>query len=134
VRGVGEGIARRHGQAILAAIAAGAAHSPPELDESPGSELSARAQIWASMITSLIQARCLSATIPARLLSVRDDAEALASWFDRGDFTTEPDIQLLQGWRRAVVGDAALAWLRGDAVIAVASTGMEIKDAARGEP
>jgi ribonuclease D len=134
VRGVGEGIARRHGPAILAAIAAGAAHAPPDIDESPGLELSARAQIWASVITSLIQARCLSAAIPARFLSVRDDVDALASWFDRGDFATEPDIQLLQGWRRELVGDAALAWLRGDAIIAVGRTGIEIRDAARGEP
>jgi ribonuclease D len=135
VRGVGEGIARRHGQAILAAIATGAAQSPPDVDERPKPALSPRAEIWASVITILIQARCLAAKIAPHLVDIRGDAEALASWFDRGDSTAEPGIQLLQGWRRELAGDAALAWLRGDTTISVDCAGIEgIESRGAGSP
>lgn len=126
VRGIGEGLARRYGADIVAAIQASADQAPPPA-EPPPPPLSARAQTWAAIIAAIIQARCTEAGIAQRFVGTRADAEALAAWFDEvsGEASggadagpgPEPALGLLQGWRRELAGAAALAWLRGDLAI-----------------
>ncbi|MEM9491507.1 MAG: HRDC domain-containing protein [Myxococcota bacterium] len=121
VRGIGDGIARRHGQAIIEAIAAGAANKPPPAEVETKPRRSARAQVWAAILANLVAARSTAAGIAPRFVATRAEAEILAAWFDRnpdGDPDRDGlDIDLLKGWRRQLAGDAALAWLRGEIAI-----------------
>lgn len=127
VRGVGEGTVRRYGKDMLEALSAGAGAPPPDTLEPVKSALSSRGQVWASILTNLIQARCMDASIAPRFIAARSDAEALADWFDRGDRSCEPPIDLLKGWRRELAGEDALAWLRGDSAIAASMTNTAIE-------
>ncbi len=127
VRGIGDGITRRHGKVILEKIAAGAARPPPEEYQPNRPGLSVRAQVWAQVIVSLVQARCNAAKLAPRFVLTRADAEELAAWFDGGDPAVEPDIDLLRGWRREFAGESALAWLRGDKVIAASDSGAAVE-------
>jgi ribonuclease D len=124
VRGVGEGTVRRYGDAILEAIAEGA-RRPVDRARNDRVQLSSRGQVWAGMVASLVQSRCAEAGIAARFVGTRADAEALVAWFESEDRDEhpEPDISLLKSWRRELAGDAVLAWLRGEASIAVATEG-----------
>lgn len=123
VRGVGDGTLRRNGQAILDAVRRGAATplTPPKRSRKRG--LSSRAQAWAGVIHQLVLARCAEAGVAPRFVGTRADAEALAEWFESGDRGRLPDLQLLQGWRRELAGEAALGWLEGRTAVAVASEG-----------
>ena len=122
VRGVGEGTVRRYGREILDCIARGAA-APVAVPESRRLALSARGQVWASVVANLIQARGVAEEIAPRFVATRANAEALVEWFEHGDRECEPPLPLLSGWRRELVGGAALAWLEGGASIAVDSEG-----------
>lgn len=122
VRGIGDGTTRRYGDAIVAALARGAEREPPPAEE-PKPPLSARAHVWAAMLASVIQAACVRAGIAPRFVGTRADAEALAVWHDaelagRGQGREPEDIDLLRGWRRELIGETALAWLRGEWSIA----------------
>lgn len=123
VRGVGEGTVRRYGDDIIDAIARGA-KKPVEGQRNDRTQLSSRGQVWAGLVASLVQSRCAEAGIAARFVGTRADAEALVAWFESPDRDqSEPDIALLQTWRRELAGDAVLAWLRGEASIAVSVDG-----------
>jgi ribonuclease D len=113
VRGIGEGTIRQYGDEIVAALSMGADQPAPPA-EPPPPPPSARAQIWAAVVGALVQARCVGAGIAPRFVANRADADALAAWFDGDARAVEPDIPLLQGWRRELAGEAALAWLRGE--------------------
>jgi ribonuclease D len=113
VRGVGDGTIRRYGKAILEELARGAAR-PVEVDRGrQQGGLSSRGQLLASVISNLIQSRCAAEGLAPRFAGTRADAEALVAWFEDG--AVEPtDLQLLTGWRREMIGDELVAFLRGD--------------------
>ncbi len=119
-RGVGDGTVRRYGAAILAAIAHGS-QRPVKGDSVLPRPLSPRAQMWAQIVASLVNARCAESGIAPRFVATKSEAEVLAEWADGGGErgTSEPAIDLLTGWRRELAGEAALAWLFGDASIEV---------------
>lgn len=130
VRGIGDGTTRRHGEAILQAIAEGRRTPPPEEQPEVHRSQSSRAQAWATIIASMVQASCIIEGIAPRFVATRSDAEAVAMWFDEllgdgepdAEALAEPDISLLRGWRRELAGDLILAWLRGEqAVVATRS-------------
>jgi ribonuclease D len=133
-RGVGDGLVRRFGDAVLDALRAGAEQPPPP--EPRRQPPAAAVQVWSSMLGGLVQAYCRDADIAARFVASRADVEALARWWGEGDRDLEPALPLLRGWRRALVGEAALAWLAGDTSI-VADPGaalgvrLESRDASR---
>jgi len=116
VRGVKGGVAHRHGAAILEALTRGAAD--PTDPERPPRPLSGQGKTWASLLSGLIQARCREAEVAPRFVGARADAEALVRWWIDGDRQREPDLPLLTGWRRDLVGAEALAWLAGDIALA----------------
>jgi len=115
VRGVSEGTVRRYGRAILEALQAGAEDPPPP--EPRRRQPPAAVQVWAGMLGGLVQAHCRDADIAARFVASRSDLDTLALWWFEGDRDDEPDLPVLRGWRRALVGDAALDWLQGRTVI-----------------
>jgi len=132
VRGVSEGTARRHGRDILAALRRGW-QEPVEPEREPF--LSPVAQSWAAMLSALIQARSREGDVAARFVASRGDAEALAGWWSLGNRDHEPELPLLQGWRRELAGQAALDWLAGRAALVAdeeAPAGLRV--APRGQP
>jgi ribonuclease D len=117
-RGVGVATVRRYGEAIVAAIAAGASEPLEARGQQP--TLSARGQAWVGVIVGLIQARCQAADLPARFAGSRSDAEDLVRYAETE--MAADKVALLAGWRRAVVGEEALSWLRGEIALAVDGT------------
>jgi ribonuclease D len=115
VRGVSEAVVRRHGKEVLAALRRGL-EEPLEATREPA--LPAVAQGWAALLAALIAARCREADVAQRFVAGRGDAEALAGWWLAGDRGREPDLPLLQGWRRNLAGQAVLDWLAGRTAIA----------------
>ncbi|HWM85651.1 MAG TPA: HRDC domain-containing protein [Kofleriaceae bacterium] len=125
VRGV-NAAARRHADAILAAVAAASGHAVTVDTARP---LGARGQAQAAMVTAIVQARCGEADVPVRLVGGRGDAEALVASFEAlasGAPQVEgaegavpaPTPMLLEGWRHEVAGRHAMAWLRGETALA----------------
>lgn len=113
VRGVQSGLVRKHGEALLAALArAGgktlAADGPPPL--------AGPAQAQAAMVSAIVQARASEADLPARLVAARSDAETLVAAFGETGAGAGP---LTEGWRHQLAGHDALAWLRGEVALAV---------------
>jgi ribonuclease D len=127
VRGVSAATARRHGEAILAAVAAAGGRP---LDIETARPLGNRAQAQAAMVTAIVQARCSEADVPIRLVGGRSDAEALVAWCEEsrategaGPAESAPEADravpiLLEGWRFEVAGRHAIAWLRGETALA----------------
>ena len=117
VRGVEAGLVRRHGAALIRAIREGGA-DPPERDRARR-PLPAQGEVWASALHGLVRARALGANVAPRFVGPRGDIEAVVRWWLEGDRDELPDVPLLSGWRRDLAGDAILAWLRGEAALAV---------------
>lgn len=123
VRGMGGALARKHGAALLAAIAAAEGR---EVRVDAARSLSARAQAQAAVVAAIVQASCGEADVPVRLVGSRGDAEALVAWFEANRALAAPGAELaedrapalLEGWRFEVAGRPALAWLRGETALA----------------
>lgn len=118
VRGVRDSTVSRYGEEILAALRSGGEGSLP--GRSRQKPLPQRARTWAVLVAGLVQARCREAGVPHRFVGSRDDVESLVRWWMDTDREREPSLELLQGWRRELAGEAALDWLAGRAAIAVA--------------
>jgi ribonuclease D len=117
ITGIGGSIVQRHGDGILECLArAGQAAPPPP--EPQGPQLDERGQMRAAVVQALIQARADQVGIAARFVGTRADAEALVAW--HAGLTGEAAGPLLTGWRRTLVGDDLLAWLRGEVAVACA--------------
>ncbi len=111
VRGVTDGIVRRYGEDIIEALREGESR-PLESEEAPR-QLPPPAQAWAGVLGGLVQAHCRDADIAARFVASRSDLETVALWWFEGDHEQEPDVPVMRGWRRELVGEVVLRWLRG---------------------
>ena len=123
-RGVGEGILRRHGQAVLAAVRRGEQAAPVRLAQ--------RRELppWYGPITALcealVRARCEELQIAPEMLASRTEiGEVVLETVQGGN---EPENRLLSGWRRTLVGDEVLDLLRGDRALRVGADGRLIVD------
>ncbi len=117
VRGLGEGTAQRYGRAIMDAVTAGAEDPPPQEDTPP--RVPNLGQSWPAILSGIVQARCREASIAPRFVATRRDIDELIAWWLVGDRTSEPDIPILQGWRRDLVGADLLEWLQGKTAVVV---------------
>lgn len=121
VRGVPEATVRRHAEAISQALREGAAAPIADDGERPA-VLSARGQAWAGVVTALVQSLGAEAGVAPRFIGSRADVETFVAWFEAGaDERSLPPLMV--GWRGRVAGAAALAWLRGEATLAVHAAG-----------
>jgi ribonuclease D len=109
-RGLNAGLVADYGKEILDLIAKGA-ENPPSLS-SAQEVLTSKEQALVAVVLGLIQARCLDEELPPRFAGSRADAEDLVRHAMREN-VPEDSVILLAGWRRAMVGADALAWLRG---------------------
>ena len=117
IRGLGEGTAQRYGRAILEAVAHGV-EDPPEMDETPP-HLPNLGQAWPAVLSGIVQARCREADIAVRFVATRRDIDDVIAWWLVGDRTHEPDLPLLDGWRRDLAGQDVLDWLAGETAVVV---------------
>ena len=117
VRGVDSGIVRHHGDKLIRAIREGGADPPPR--DHVRKPLPPQGEVWAAALHGLVRARALAASVAPRFVGPRSEIEAVVRWWIEGDRDDLPDLPLLRGWRRDLVGDAILSWLRGDAALVV---------------
>jgi ribonuclease D len=119
-RGFPKGLAEgKAGAALLAAMAEAQALPDAELPEVQvrGNGLKPSPAMVA-LLKVLLQAKCDEHDVAQKLLASSDDIDRLAT-------EAEPDIPALQGWRRVVFGEAALALKAGR--IALAAEGRRIR-------
>lgn len=120
IRGVKGGSVHRYGRDILQAIRDGRKNQP---DRGPRPRpLPDKAKGWTVLLAGLVTARSKESGVAPRFVATRDDVERLVRWWIEGDREREPELAVLSGWRRELVGDALLAWLRGQTAIAIDET------------
>lgn len=117
VRGLGEGTAQRYGKALLDAVERGQEDPPPEEDTPP--RVPNLGQSWPAILSGIVQARCREASIAPRFVATRREIDDLIAWWLVGDRSKEPDLPLLDGWRRELVGADLLNWLQGKTAVVV---------------
>lgn len=124
IRGMGSSTVDRYGQEIIELIRSGI-DDPPEKPEKP-LRVPNVGQAWTAIISGIVQTRCHAAAIATRFVATRSDIEDVITWWLIGDKDIEPEIPLLNSWRRDVAGQDILDWLSGDTMIAVDQSKMGI--------
>ena len=102
----------RIGEAVLKAVAAGLAvdqKSLPQHDDGRD-DMSEAAQAAAEVLKLALKVVCEKEGIAPKLVASSSDIDAIAE-------NDAADVHLMQGWRRELFGDLALAIKRGEAVI-----------------
>ena len=113
LRALPKGVATsRIGDAILKSVAAGIAIDPKSLPQPDDGrdEMSDAAQAAAEVLKLALKVVCEKEGIAPKLVATSSDIDAVAE-------SDEADVHLMQGWRRELFGNLALAIKRGEAVI-----------------
>jgi ribonuclease D len=113
-RSISKGIAEGHmGAAILKAVAAGLAvpdselpELPPRVDSPPG------LRPLVELLKVLLKMKCEEHGVAQKLVANTEDLEAIAA-------DDEAEVHALQGWRREVFGEDALALKHGKLALTV---------------
>ena len=114
-RGISEGFAKgKSGTGLLAAIAAAKALPEDALPEAPAEQRRGppASPALIALLKVLLAARSEEHGVAPKLLASSDDLERFA-----GD--PKPDLPMLQGWRREVFGESALALKAGRLALGV---------------
>jgi ribonuclease D len=123
-RGVGEGIARRYGSQLFAAIRRGEQANPVHLARRP------EQPPWYGPLTALcealMRAHCEEQQIATEMVATRAEIGEVVLETVQG--REEPRNRLLTGWRRAVAGEEMLDLLRGDRALRVGENGHLVVD------
>jgi ribonuclease D len=113
MRGLGEGIAKRHGETLLKLLAAegddGALPKPPR-------PLSTQQEAVVDVLVGLLRLKAAAANVSAPSLATRGDLERLV----RGD----RELELLRGWRLDAAGRDLLAFLEGQQSVSATAEGL----------
>ena len=117
IRGLHDGILRRRGEGIIAAVQRGRELPgiPSEGDRPP--PVSARDAPLIALSEALVRMRALDADVAYELLAARADLQRIVSAVRDG--LPEPDVRTLQGWRREVVGAELMSLLAGGVALRV---------------
>jgi ribonuclease D len=114
VKGIGRDALRRHAADILAAVAErdAAPPAPPRSQRLPRA-----ARDWGSQLLEQVRERCREAEVAPRFVATRADVDELVHWWVESGAAGggEPEMALLTGWRRDLVGQGALDWLAAQA-------------------
>lgn len=113
-RGISEGFAKgKSGVGLLAAVQAGREMAEDDLPEAPKDRAGPPASpALVALLKVLLAAKSEEHHVAPKLLATSDDLDRLAS----GDGA---DVAAMQGWRREVFGDAALALKTGRLALGV---------------
>jgi ribonuclease D len=101
---------RRH-EALLKAIARGADREVPALPRAAPPPDPADAPL-AALAHALVRDRSLQTGVAAQLIATQSELARVVGAIRKG--RGEPEADVLQGWRRELVGDELLALLRGE--------------------
>jgi ribonuclease D len=120
LRTLSDGFARsQRAKEIIEAVKAGIERDPKTLPKIERNEaLSAEASATLELLKVLLKAAAAEHGVAPRIIADRDDLEQLAT-------SDEADILALQGWRRALFGEAALKLKRGE--LALTLVGGEVR-------
>jgi ribonuclease D len=133
IRGVNPDVVRRRGDDVIAAIQAGKAAPPVQLEESDRSPTEAVDGPTIALAESLVRTRALQAGLAYELIAARADLTPVVVAARRRQ--AEPDVRTLRGWRRELVGAELLELLAGRRRLGVGTGGrVEIREEINGEP
>lgn len=115
IRGVTKGFAEnKSGQGLLAALRAAAAIPDAALPDAPRARDGAKpSPALVALLKVLLAAKCEQHNVAPKLLASSEEIDRLASEDD-------PDLPVLQGWRREMFGADALALKAGEITLGVA--------------
>jgi|TARA_Y100000996_G_scaffold90723_1_gene63847 ribonuclease D len=111
IRGMSKSVVTKFSEELLRLIDIGK-EQPLRLTEQYSSKTQ-HAPALSSIVSAIIGVECKKAGIAARFVATRKDIDKLIHWYLLNDYAEEPDLKLLQGWRRELVGELVLDWLRG---------------------
>src|SRR6185312_1054386 len=101
IRGLHGGHLKRRGHELIDAVERGRAAEPiPREARGPGSEPGDAPLV--ALVEAVIRARAIEAGLAYELLASRAELERIVTAARRGD--PEPDVRVLGGWRRELVG------------------------------
>ena len=115
VRGVGEGIAKRHGAEILKLLKEGATPAEKQRAEPP---LAAQQEALVDALVALVRLKAAGGDVSAASLATRTELERLV----RG----ERDLPVLKDWRLTMAGRALLDFLEGASALTAQNGGLEV--------
>ncbi|MDX8413221.1 MAG: ribonuclease D [Mariprofundales bacterium] len=123
IRGISNGLAKRFGGEMIAAWKEGVACPKadwPQRSKTPTH--SAGSNSRADLLNALLQLKANKLEIASSILASKSDIAALASWGGMRNDPELPDISLLNGWRRKLIGDEMLEMLAGNLVLKIDTT------------
>jgi len=123
IRGISNGLVKRFGDDLIAAWKKGADCPKtdwPQRSKSPAH--SAGSSTRAELLDALLQLKADALEISPSILASKSDIAALASWGGMRTPTELPDLRVLHGWRRKLIGDALLDMLAGKLALKIDST------------
>lgn len=123
VRGISDRVNHRSRVEILEAVRRGAAMSDAELPRFAKRDRHDAPEGVVELMAALVRIRARESGVAGPLLASRDDLEALASGVRDGS-------PLLEGWRRAIVGDELIELLEGRVSLRVGPRGV-VRERAR---
>jgi ribonuclease D len=131
IRGVTQPIARRSGEAILSCVREGGNRevSPLRAPERSRSPDPSDASIIA-LIEALVRTRAREAGVAYELLATRADLQAIVASRRLGE--PEPEVRLLSGWRRDLLGGEVLKLLAGEVSLSVSDGRLQVQAPVRG--
>jgi ribonuclease D len=106
---------RRHAELLDAVRRGQSREAPPAPERRPPPD--SRDAPLVALSQALVRHRALEEKLSTELIATQADLTELVSAIRRGD--GEPDVRVLQGWRRELVGDQLLGMLDGRASLSV---------------
>ena len=127
VRGVAERTLHRRYKDVLAAVERGRDGTAPELPDQNGTGRRADDAPLVALAQAVVRYRSLESRIAAELIATQAEVQRVVAGVRRDG--AEPDVRVLTGWRRELVGEELLELLGGRRSLSVGKGGkLEIRD------
>ena len=116
IRGLTSGQIRNFGDSLIEAVSSGK-DNPIKLNDKKNTRKFNSASL-SSILSAIIQKEAKAVGIASRFIATRSEIDELVHWFLSSDtVSSEPELRILQSWRRELVGNSVLEWLAGEKVI-----------------
>ena len=116
IRGLTSGQIRNFGDSLIEAVSSGK-DNPIKLTDKKNTRKFNSASL-SSILSAIIQKEAKAVGIASRFIATRSEIDELVHWFLSSDtVSSEPELRILQSWRRELVGNSVLEWLAGEKVI-----------------
>jgi ribonuclease D len=116
IRGLTSGQIRNFGDTLIEEIALGRSDPIRPADKKGTRKINSTS--LSSVLNAIIQKEAKTAGIASRFIATRSEIDELVHWFlSSTAISEEPDLRILQSWRRELVGNLVLEWLSGKKTI-----------------